>query len=129
CRKRDPATKALASVVVVHGLGEHSGRYVHVGRFFVSGGVTTVAFDLSGQCLISGRPLLVQRYEELASDVDCVVKHCGGDPAFLFGHSFGGQLVLWTAQHFRLKVEGLIVCSPWLALAHAPPRWQVLVAR
>ena len=43
CRKWDPATKALASVVVVHGLGEHSGRYVHVGRFFAEAGFRTIA--------------------------------------------------------------------------------------
>ena len=129
CRKWDPATKALASLVIVHGLGEHSGRYVHVGRFFAEAGFRTIAFDLRGHGRSSGRPLFVRRYEELASDVDCVVQHFGGGPAFLFGHSFGGQLVLWTAQHFRLKVDGLIVCSPWLALAHAPPRWQVFAAR
>jgi acylglycerol lipase len=66
---------------------------------------------------------------ELASDVDCVVKHFSGGPAFLFGHSLGGQLVLWTAQHFRLMVAGLIVSAPWLGLAFAPPRWQLFVAQ
>jgi alpha-beta hydrolase superfamily lysophospholipase len=66
---------------------------------------------------------------ELASDVDCVVKHFSGGPVFLFGHSFGGQLVLWTAQHFRLQIAGLIVSAPWLALAHAPPRWKVFAAQ
>ena len=71
----------------------------------------------------------MKRYVELASDVDCVVKHFSGDPAFLFGHSMGGQLVLWTAQHFRLTVAGLIVSAPWLALAFSPPRWQLFVAQ
>ena len=34
---------------------------------------------------------LVVRYEELTSDVECVVDHLVGDPAFLFGHSFGAR--------------------------------------
>ena len=93
----------VASVVIVHGLGEHSGRYVHVGRYFAEAGIRTIAFDLRGHGRSPGRPVFVNRYVELASDVDCVVKHFSGGPTFLFGHSLGGQLVLWTAQHFRLQ--------------------------
>jgi len=129
CRKWDPAMDAVATVVIVHGLGEHSGRYVHVGKFFAEAGFRTIAFDLRGHGRSPGRRVFVKRYMELASDVDSIVKHFNGGPAFLFGHSFGGQLVLWTALHLRLKVEGLIVSSPWLALAFAPPRWQVFLAQ
>ncbi len=129
CRKWDPATGAVASVVIVHGLGEHSGRYLHVGRFFAEAGFRTIAFDLRGHGRSPGRPVFVKRYVELASDVDCVVKHFSGGPAFVFGHSLGGQLVLWTAQHFRLMAAGLIVSSPWLALAFEPPQWQIFIAQ
>jgi alpha-beta hydrolase superfamily lysophospholipase len=129
CRKWEAVTPALASVLIVHGLGEHSGRYVHVGRYFAAAGFRTIAFDLRGHGRSPGRPVFVKRYAELASDVDCVVKHFSGGPSFLFGHSLGGQLVLWTAQHFQLGVAGLIVSAPWLALAFAPPRWQLLVAQ
>lgn len=129
CRRWEPTTPALASVVIVHGLGEHSGRYVHVGRYFSEAGFRTIAFDLRGHGRSPGRPAFVNRYEELASDVDCVVKRFSAGPTFLFGHSLGGQLVLWTAQHFPLRVAGLIVSAPWLALAFAPPRWQLFVAQ
>ena len=129
CRKWDPVTGRLASVVIVHGLGEHSGRYVHVGRYFAEAGFRVIAFDLRGHGRSAGRRVYVKNYLELASDVDCVVKYFRGDPSFLFGHSLGGQLVLWTAQHFQLKVAGLIVSAPWLALAYAPPRWQIFAAR
>ncbi|HTC13506.1 MAG TPA: lysophospholipase [Chthoniobacterales bacterium] len=129
CRKWEPSTPALASVVIVHGLGEHSGRYVHVGRYFSEAGFRTIAFDLRGHGRSPGRPAFVKRYIELASDVDCIVKRFSEGPTFLFGHSLGGQLVLWTAQHFRLMVVGLIVSAPWLALAFAPPRWQLFVAQ
>jgi acylglycerol lipase len=129
CRRWDPAKDPVATVIIVHGLGEHSGRYVHVGQYFAEAGFRTVAFDLRGHGRSPGQPVFVKRYVELASDVDAVVKHFSGGPVFLFGHSLGGQLVLWTAQHFRLKVEGLVVSAAWLGLVHAPPRWQVFVAR
>jgi len=73
--------------------------------------------------------MFVKKYIELARDVDAVLKHFNEGPAFLFGHSLGGQIVLWTAQHFQLKVEGLIVSAPWLGLSRAPPRWQVFAAK
>jgi acylglycerol lipase len=129
CRQWNPPTAAVATVVIVHGIGEHSGRYVHVGKYFAEAGLRTVSFDLRGHGRSPGRPVFMKRYAELATDVDSVLRHFGGGPTFLFGHSFGGQLALWTAQHFRLKLAGLILSSPWLALAFAPPRWQVFVAR
>src|SRR5271165_1672046 len=129
CRKWDPISDPVATVVIVHGLGEHSGRYVHVGKYFAESGFRVVAFDLRGHGRSSGRPVYVEHYGELASDVDCVLKHFRGDLTILFGHSMGGQLVLWTAQHLPLKLEGMIVSSPWLALAFAPPRWQLFIAQ
>src|ERR1700738_766996 len=82
-RRWDPKTGVAANVLIVHGLGEHSGRYVHVGRSFAEAGFRTVAFDLRGHGRSAGRPLFVKRYVELASDVDCIVKHFSGGPAFL----------------------------------------------
>jgi acylglycerol lipase len=128
-RRWEPKTGVAANVLIVHGLGEHSGRYVHVGRCFAEAGFRTLAFDLRGHGHSGGKPVFIRHYEELASDVDCVVSHLVGNPAFLFGHSFGAQIVLWTVQHFQLELKGLISSSVWLALAQAPPRWQVIVAK
>ena len=128
-RRWDPKTTVTANVLIVHGLGEHSGRYVHVGRSFAEAGFRTVAFDLRGHGRSDGKPVFIRRYDELAADVDYVVNHLIGNPAFLFAHSFGAQIVLWTVQHFRLELKGIISSAVWLALAHAPPRWQVVVAK
>src|SRR5271166_2659951 len=127
-RQWDPKTGVAANVLIVHGLGEHSGRYVHVGSSFAEAGFRTIAFDLRGHGHSDGKPVFIRGYEELASDVERVVNHLIGNPAFLFGHSFGAQLVLWTVQHFQLELKGLISSAAWLALARVPPRWQVLVA-
>jgi alpha-beta hydrolase superfamily lysophospholipase len=128
-RRWDPENGAVANVFIVHGLGEHSGRYVHVGRYFAEAGFRTIAFDLRGHGRSDGNPVFIRRYQELASDVDCVIKHFIGSPAFLFGHSLGAQLVLWTVQHFQLELKGLILSAAWLALTHAPPKWKAIVAR
>jgi acylglycerol lipase len=128
-RKWDPPSDAVATVIIVHGLGEHSGRYVHVGKYFADAGFRTIAFDLRGHGRSSGRPVFAKSYIELATDIDCIAKDFYADPLFLFGHSFGGQLALWTAQRFPLKLTGLILSAPWLALAFAPPQWQVFLGQ
>jgi alpha-beta hydrolase superfamily lysophospholipase len=128
-RKWDPESDGMATVIIVHGLGEHSGRYVHVGKYFAEAGFRSIAFDLRGHGRSSGRPVFVKNYIELATDLDCIAKNFHADPVFLFGHSFGGQLVLWTVQRFPLKLTGLILSAPWLALAFSPPQWQVFLGQ
>jgi alpha-beta hydrolase superfamily lysophospholipase len=117
------------SLILIHGLGEHSGRYVHVGSFFSKAGFRTVAFDLRGHGRSGGKPVFVKRYEELAADVQAVVAHFGENGSFLFGHSLGGQLVLWAARRCRMNLCGVIASAPWLRLAQAPPLWQIFLAR
>ena len=117
------------TLILVHGLGEHSGRYVHVGSYFAKAGFRTVAFDLRGHGRSGGKPVCVKRYEELAADVQSVVTHFRENGSFLFGHSMGGQLVLWAARHCRMNLSGVIASAPWLGLAQARPLWQVFLAR
>ena len=73
--------------------------------------------------------MFINRYEELAADVQSIVNHFGGNAPFLFGHSMGGQLALWAARHGRINLAGVIASAPWLGLAQPPPLWQVILAR
>jgi alpha-beta hydrolase superfamily lysophospholipase len=117
------------NLILVHGLGEHSGRYVHAGSYFAKAGFRTIAFDLRGHGRSGGKPVSVGRYSELAWDVQSVVSHFCERNLFLFGHSMGGQLVLWAARNCRMNLSGVIASAPWLGLAQAPPLWQVFLGR
>ncbi|HYY26757.1 MAG TPA: alpha/beta hydrolase [Chthoniobacterales bacterium] len=129
CRVWEPSGIFVATLIIVHGLGEHSGRYVHVGKFFAESGFRTIAFDQRGHGRSAGQPVFMKEYSVLGDDVGDIVKCFASGPTFLFGHSFGGQVVLWSAQHLELGINGLIVSAPWLALAHSPPGWQVAMGR
>ena len=129
CRVWEPSSAFVATLIMLHGLGEHSGRYVHVGKFFAESGFRTIAFDQRGHGRSGGRPVFMKEYRVLGDDLGDIVKHFADGPTFLFGHSFGGQILLWSAQHLELGVNGLIVSAPWLALAHPPPGWQVALGR
>jgi alpha-beta hydrolase superfamily lysophospholipase len=127
CRVWNPGSGG-GDIYLVHGLGEHSGRYVHVGQYFAEAGYRSIAFDLRGHGRSGGKPVFVNRYEELGIDVQSVIGHFGGVAPFLFGHSMGGQLVLWFTQRYKMNLAGVIASAPWLDLAQPPPLWQILVA-
>jgi acylglycerol lipase len=118
-----------ALVVIIHGQGEHSGRYVHVGQFFAEAGLAAVAPDLRGHGKSQGRPGVIRHYSDLAADVLSFVRDRTIHRCFLFGHSLGGQLVLWIAQQRLVEVDGVIASAPWLQLAEPPGAWLVNFAR
>jgi alpha-beta hydrolase superfamily lysophospholipase len=129
-RRWIPEGPSKGTIVIAHGLGEHSGRYVHVGDFFARAGFTAFAFDLRGHGSSEGSPVFIRRYQDYLDDLESAINHLGGsEPLVLFGHSFGGQLVLAYAQSGANPPTGYIAASPWLGLSHSPPIWLEGVAR
>jgi alpha-beta hydrolase superfamily lysophospholipase len=129
-RRWTPDSSSRGTIVIVHGLGEHSGRYVHVGDFFARAGFTAFAFDLRGHGSSEGRPIFIRRYQDYLDDLESVFTHLGWpEPLILFGHSLGGQLVLAYAQSGKKAPAGYIAASPWLGLSRPPSIWLERVAR
>ena len=58
-----------ASVLLVHGLGEHSGRYEHVGDQLSAAGLETWAYDHRGNGGSGGRRGDVERWSQLHDDL------------------------------------------------------------
>lgn len=123
-------------VLLVHGFGEYSGRYLHVMRKLAAAGFSAVAMDLRGHGRSEGARGDIASYEVLLEDLREVwVKVTGAEgmgkklPAFLYGHSLGGQIVLNFAEAYAPSAAGLVVTSPWLSLAFEPEWWRVALAR
>ncbi len=118
-----------ARVLIVHGLGEHSGRYDHVVGALVQRGCEVWRYDQRGNGRSGGRRGDVRAYNMWVEDLDRVVAHAGGaEGMFVYAHSFGGQVALkWILDH-RPPLAGLILSAPWLRLAMEPPRWKLRVA-
>lgn len=118
--------KVKAVVVIVHGLGEHSGRYGHVADTLVADGCAVYAMDHRGHGRSGGGPTAyVDRFANVVSDIDQVVEVARREqprkPVFLLGHSMGGALALsYTLKH-AAKLSGLILSGPAVALDGAPP--------
>lgn len=95
--------RVRASVVIVHGLGEHGGRYAHVAKALVDAGCAVYALDLRGHGRSEGSRAMIDRFSHAVEDINQLVekvrKRYSGKPQFLLGHSMGGALSLRYAMH------------------------------
>jgi alpha-beta hydrolase superfamily lysophospholipase len=129
-----PAGPPRAVVCLVHGIGEHSGRYQHVGAAFAAAGYALLAFDLRGHGRSAGQRGHIPSYETLLADLALLLNEARsrfpGLPCFLYGHSLGGNVVLNYALRRRQPLPaGVIATGPWLRLAFAPPAWKTALGR
>lgn len=116
---------ARVTFAVVHGLGEHGGRYGRFARGMAAHGMATYAVDLRGHGESAGRRGHVDSWsqwiEDAAAFVEQVDKESQGEVIPL-GHSFGGVVMLSTVRSGRLKrARRFIVSSPALRLTKEVP--------
>jgi alpha-beta hydrolase superfamily lysophospholipase len=101
---------------LVHGLGEHSGRYDHVGRYLAERGIGVFAYDHQGHGRSEGRRGWVEDFGHLLDDLETfhrfVLERAGGLPLALLGHSMGGLIVTAYMLEKPLKPDLLILSGP-----------------
>ncbi|PRY99819.1 alpha-beta hydrolase superfamily lysophospholipase [Marinilabilia salmonicolor] len=119
-----PAGSAVAVICIVHGIGEHSGRYDQWARQFCNQGYLVYSVDLRGHGRSEGRRGHIDQINNYLDDIGSLirlVKHNWDElPVFLYGHSMGGNLVLNFLLRKRQDFAGAIVTSPWLNLVNPP---------
>ena len=120
--------KPWARVLIVHGIGEHSGRYERTGRLMSEAGLDVHAFDLRGHGLSGGRRMYVRRWEDFLDDVEVRMTAVRepGLPMVLFGHSLGALVALDYACSDRPAPDLLVLSAP--PLDARVPGWQRLLA-
>jgi alpha-beta hydrolase superfamily lysophospholipase len=120
----------IAAVLLVHGIGEHSGRYEHVGTALAAAGFDTVAIDQRGHGQSGGRRGHVDHFDDFIDDVhdQLVELRALGRPVVLFGHSMGGLIALsHVLQRREAGPDLLVLSAPALAAGAAADRVRPLV--
>ena len=129
----EPDETPRAVVCLVHGLGEHSGRYAHVGKAFVEAGFVLTGFDVRGHGKSGGPRGHTPSYDALMDDIDLFIHLVAGRypglPRFLYGHSLGGNFVINFALRCRPELVGVIATGPWLKLAFQPASSKVMLGK
>jgi alpha-beta hydrolase superfamily lysophospholipase len=120
------APRPRASLLLVHGLGEHSGRYDPFASALAHEGISVFAFDLRGHGRSPGPRGDVDAFPRFLEDLlgmeDEMARQIpGGMPRFLLGHSLGGLICIRRLQVFKGPYVGAVISAPWLA--SALPDW------
>lgn len=123
-----PESQAKAVVILVHGLGEHVGRYDHVTQKYTDAGYLVRAFDLRGHGKSEGVRGYALSYDQLMNDIDTFIQmaHTAYPelPVFLYGHSLGGALALYFGEKYQNRLKGIIASSPGLAPTEPVPAFK-----
>lgn len=130
--KRDP----VGTLLVVHGLSEHSGRYEALAAAALDAGLAMAAVDLIGHGKSPGRRGHIDSFEaDHLGAVDALVRRVETErpdmPLVLVGHSLGGLIAARWAQRrvFARRLRGLILISPFVAPRIPIPGWKLGMAR
>jgi alpha-beta hydrolase superfamily lysophospholipase len=117
-----------AALLVVHGIGEHSGRYGNVGAALADVDIDVMAFDNRGFGQSGGRRAFVTSFDQYVDDVVEMLeeRQSHGAPTILLGHSLGGLIAARSLVSGRATPDLSILSAP--ALMAEVPRWQRLLA-
>jgi alpha-beta hydrolase superfamily lysophospholipase len=117
--------------IVVHGLGEHSGRYQQLAEWFTARGATVYAMDHRGHGRSGGQRGHAPSLKALLDDIDLVITRARterGGPIVLIGHSFGGLLAIAYALDRPDRVDRAVFSAPALVPAVKVPGWKRALA-
>lgn len=131
---RLPDGDARAHVAVIHGYGDHVGRYAGFLDALAARGLAAHGFDYRGHGRAEGRRGYCARFAEFHDDLDAHLTatraRAGDAPLFVFAHSHGGLVTASCALERGLPgVRGVVMSAPWLDLAFRAPRLKLAAAR
>lgn len=131
CWRREGDPRAV--VALVHGVGEHSGRYMNLVRPLVDDGYAVYGYDQRGHGRSPGPRVHIDRWsdyrEDLRAFLGLVAAHQPGRPLVVYGHSMGSLVVLDYLLQRPGGLAGAIISGVALQPAGVGKPYQVAVVR
>lgn len=111
-----PETQPKAALLIVHGLAEHSGRYMNVVNHFVPLGYAVYGIDHFGHGKSDGTRAYIERFQDFTASVkiyfDMIRQWQPELPIFLVGHSMGGLIGAAYLLDYQHELTGAILSGP-----------------
>ncbi len=116
-----PEKDIQASIILVHGFGEHSSRYEHLADFYCQHHIQVLTYDLRGHGKSAGLrghiPTMTTYYDDLSGFIKNIQDSLPDKPVFLYGHSMGGMIVISYVLKYHPSFTGVIATSPLIDTA------------
>ncbi len=110
-----PDGEAKAVLFIVHGLGEHCGRYMNVVNHFVPLGYAAYGMDHIGHGKSDGEREVISRFEDFTEPLtiyyNMVKSWQPGKPVFIIGHSLGGLISCYYLLDNQDKFRGAVISA------------------
>ncbi len=105
--------QSLYSLIVVHGVGEHSKRYLSFAKNISATNCTCYLYDQRGHGNSDGKRGHITQFEDYSNDLlkiyDLVFSESQEHPVFVYGHSMGSIVAVLFALNHQAKIKGLIL--------------------
>ena len=127
-RREWTADEPRASVLILHGIAEHSGRYEHIGTSFAKAGFAARAYDHHGHGRSGGKRGHVDSFDVFLDDVEDNLAELrrAGQPVVVCAHSMGGLIAYSYAVSDRPQPDVYLLSGP--AIGAVVPAWQRILA-
>ena len=127
----DIAPKAI--LLIVHGIAEHSGRYMNLVNYFVPKGYAVYSFDLRGHGKSDGKRSYIERFsyyiDDLQTFFNLVRTENPNTKIFMVGHSMGSTISIDYALEHQSELQGLIISGTTLKLGSSISKTAILMAK
>jgi len=111
-----PESEPKAVLLIVHGLAEHSGRYMNVVNHFVPLGYAVYGIDHIGHGKSDGTRVYVKRFDDYTNTLkvyfDMIHRWRPDKPIFLVGHSMGGLISAVYLLDHQTELTGAVLSGP-----------------
>jgi acylglycerol lipase len=128
-----PEGNVKAVLLVVHGLGEHCGRYMNVVNHFVPLGYAVYGFDHIGHGKSEGMREFVECFQDYTNTLtiyyNMVKGWQTGKPVFLLGHSMGGLITSYYLLDHQADFRGAVISAPGIKVSDSISRATITIGK
>lgn len=115
CYEKNTVEHPRATIVIIHGVCEHQGRYKHVVDHFNNKNYDVYTFDYRGHGKSEGKKAHADDFNDLIEDTDAIINSVretySNQKIFILGHSFGGLIGLAYGIKYPKKVNGFMISA------------------
>ena len=124
----------IYNIIIIHGLGEHSGRYKEFASFFIKKNIGVFSFDLIGHGKSDGLKGHISNIKDFTDSIEEVLiqvrKRFINTPIIIFGHSLGGCLALnYLIERKSKEISLAIISSAWIETKIQIPKYLLIIQR